>query len=178
MSFEHQKKIFLAKSDKSSKGSIDQKVVPLLLQVNQKAKCYTTSSCSGRAVLWRGTGKKFENEWLNVSHDKIKSDFFDIKDKKGLIWFRFEPFILHVCCVDMDTAKELLVIAKRVYKKSCILSIGKKIIIEIRGSEIIEMPIFEDNQVLLSKDFGWLVKIVNKKFEKVWIDIEKFRKLL
>lgn len=105
--FPNNKKTFLSKLDKSKKGDLDQKIIPLINLINQKPNYYTTSSCSGRVYLWRGSGKKNETQWLKVSHDLIKEDFFQTKEP-GLIWLRQEDFILHVCCDNLEHANLFL----------------------------------------------------------------------
>ena len=145
MNWDNEKKCFLNKADQSKKGSIDEKVLPLLQTINSHPDYYTTSSCSGRIYFWRGTGKKNETEWIKVSHGLITEEFFYLeeKQKSGLVWLRFEPFIIHICCRDLNHANALLNLAKKIYKKSYILSASNKIIVEIHGSEFVEMPFYQ-----------------------------------
>lgn len=178
MTFPNEKKMHLAKHDKSKKGDIDEKVISLLKAINAQDNYYTTSSCSGRVYLWTGTGKKNEMEWITVSHDLIQEDFFEIKPQKGLVWLRVEPFILHVACKNMEAANLLLEKAKHIYKKSCILSASNKIMVEIRGSELMEMPLYNEGKSLYAGELEWLVQLVNKKMEKVWESIARFQKSL
>ncbi|MEK6899827.1 MAG: hypothetical protein AABX05_01760 [Nanoarchaeota archaeon] len=116
MAFENEKKTFLAKLDKSKKGSIDEKIVPLLNRINQTNDYYSTSSCSGRVYLWKGTGKKSETQWLRVSHDLISENFFEIKET-GVIWLRLEGMILHVACRDIGSANRMIDMARKFYKE-------------------------------------------------------------
>ncbi|MBI4147041.1 hypothetical protein HY494_00120, partial [Candidatus Woesearchaeota archaeon] len=171
------KKTGLAKADKSKKGGIDEKVAPLLETINALPEHYTTSSCSGRVYLWKGTGKKSETQWLKVSHDLIEEDFFET-DEKDLVWLRLEGVILHIACKDLEAAHALLEKARKFYKKSCILSASAKIIVEIRGSEFMEMPLYKEGKLLFSGDLKWLKEIINQKLEKMWVGMEKFRKIL
>lgn len=177
MTFANEKKTYLAKSDKSKKGDIDTKVIPLLEKINSLSDYYSTSSCSGRTYLWKGSGKKNETTWLKVSHDLIEEDFFE-SNENGLVWLRLEAVILHVACKDLDSAHALLEKARKLYKKSCILSASSKIIVEVRGSEFIEMPLYKDGKLLFSGDFTWLKELINLKLEKMWETTEKFRKSL
>ncbi len=174
--FLNNKKTFLAKLDKSKKGEVDEKIIPLLNIINSKEDYYTTSSCSGRVYLWRGNEKKNEMEWLKVSHELIEEDFFELKNYDGLIWLRLEDMILHVCCRDLDGANKLLESCRRIYKKSCILSASNKIIVEIRGSEFVEMPLFRDGQLLFSGEIEWLVGLVNYRLKRVWEKMGKLEK--
>ena len=111
-----------------------------------------------------------------MSHDLIDERFFSISEGKGLVWLRVEAFILHVACQDMKAANELLDKAKQIYKKSCILSASNKIIIEIRGSELVEMPLYKDGKLVYCGELEWLTQLVNEKLQKMWERMEKFRK--
>ncbi len=175
--FLNNKKTGLAKADKSKKGGIDTKVISLLETINALPDYYTTSSCSGRVYLWKGTGKKSETCWIKVSHDLIEEDFFEA-DETDLVWLRLEGVILHIACKDLEAAHALLEKARKFYKKSCILSASAKIIVEIRGSEFMEMPLYKDRKLLFSGDLKWLKEIINQKLEKMWMDMKKFRKNL
>lgn len=177
MAFLNEKKMYLSKHDKSKKGDIDTRVVPILSVINKHPDYYTTSSCSGRVYLWTGTGKKNQTEWLKVSHDLIEEDFLNASSSaKGLFWLRVEPFILHVACKNLEAANRLLEKARQIYKKSCILSASNKIIIEIRGSELIEMPFFLDGKNLFAGDYSWLVRLVNERLEHMWRGMDIFKK--
>ncbi len=177
MAFDNEKKTYLSKSDKSKKGDLDTKIIPLLDKFNSLPDYYTTSSCSGRVYLWKGTGKKSETQWLRVSHDLIDENFFHCNEKE-VVWLRLEGMILHVACRDIDAAIRLLDQAWILYKKSCILSAKNKIMVEIRGSEWMEMPLYKDGEILFSGDLNWLKETINVKLEKMWKDMERFRKSL
>lgn len=167
--FSNQKKLYLQKQDKSRKGEIDEQVLPLLKIINAHDDYYTTSSCSGRVYLWQGSGKKNEVEWLRVSHEAIEEDFLDLpaSNKKGLIWLRLEPFIVHVACKDIAAANRLVELARQIYKKSCLLTISNKIIVEIRGSELVGMPLYQDGKELFSGEKGWLAGLLNEKMRSI-----------
>lgn len=175
MTFQNEKKTFLSKLDKSKKGEIDERIIPLIKLINSKDEYYTTSSCSGRVYLWKGTGKKNETKWLKLSHDLIAESFLtDLDEKNGLVWLRLEPFILHIACRDLKAANQLLSEAKPIFKKSSILSISNKIIVEIKGSEFMEVPFYQDGKLLFSGQLRWLVELINEKLKQIWLGIEKF----
>ena len=175
MTFPNDKKTFLAKLDKSKKGSIDERGVPLLNTVNALENYYTTSSCSGRVYLWSGSGKKNETQWLKMSHDPIALDFFELDNPKGVVWLRFESSIFHICCKDLESANSLLLKARTYYKKSSILTASNKIIVEIRGGDVIEMPFYIDGERVFSGDFVWLFSLINSKMNLMWNKMEKLR---
>lgn len=176
MTFPNRKKTYLAKLDKSKKGELDKRVIPLLNLINFQKDYFTTSSCSGRVVLWQGSGKKNETRWLKVSHDLIEEDFFhDLSKEKDLVWLRLEPFIMHVCCQNLESASRLLFNAKKFFKKSSLLSFRNKIIVEIKGSEFLEFPLLKDRQFLLKKEnLPFLTRLVNKKLHQVHRKIDLF----
>ncbi len=182
MTFANEKKNYLAKVDRSKKGSIDEKIMSLVSVVNKSDRYYTTSSCSGRAILLR-PGKKNETDWIRVSHHFVESEFLGRigcvgdADLDGNIWLKVEPFIMHVACEDLSAAKRLLAVSKKMYKKSCILTVAKKFIIEIRGSENIVMP-FSSGGKKLFTDNEFLVNIVNQKLSSIFDGIKKFEKLI
>jgi len=81
-SFEHRKRTFLSKDDKSSAGGIDKHCVEVCEVINAKTAFFTTSSCSGRAFLWRGDGVKSTENFMRfkVAHDLIDDadSYFDL----------------------------------------------------------------------------------------------------
>ena len=92
-----------------------------------------------------------------------------------VVWMRFESSIFHVCCESIDRAKSLLKLAQMHYKKSSILSINKKIMVEIRGGDVIEMPLYIEGKLVFSGDVEWLTSLVNKKMDLMWLKMEKCR---
>jgi len=179
MTFDNEKQTFLAKQDKSVKGSIDNHIKQLCDLINSKDDFYTTSSCSGRIVMIKlaQSGKKNEAEWLFVSHDE--AGVYNLKNElsnppEEPVWFRFEPFILHVAAKGIDDAKHLLEIVQSLgIKRSGIISLGNKIVIEIIGTERIDTIISKDAKLLVSDDYlSLLVDNANQKMRKNWDDIK------
>jgi len=136
MAFLNEKKTFLSKLDKSKKGSLDEKIIPLLSTINSKPQYYTTSSCSGRITLFTTSGKKNQSDWLKVSHSLIDQQFFQLESSTSLVWLRLEPFILHIACENLAAANNMLDLIRGLYKKSCLLSVSNKIIVEVRGQRV------------------------------------------
>lgn len=178
MSFPNEKKIFLLKQDKSKKGTIDPKIIAILNTINSHPYYYTTSSCSGRVCLWCGGGKKNESEQLKVSHEAIEGDFLSIPPQKGVVWLRVEPLIVHLACKDLKSAVQILKKVRPIYKKSCFLSLSNKIIIEIRGSEFLEMPLYNQGNLLFQGDLHFLQELINEKMMKIDAGREKLETVL
>lgn len=178
MTFQKHKKDFLTKKDKSKKGDIDKGIKKLVNLINSKKNYYTTSSCSGRVVLIKKPDKKQDSEWLLVKHDKVS--FNEIKKalkniSKEQLWFRVEPLIMHICCKTLEDAKKLLVIARKIFKRAGIISLNKKIIIEIIGTGFIYTIIADKGKMLVSENYiKVLIKEANKKLMKNKRDIDRF----
>ena len=113
MTFEIDKNNALTKEDKSLKGSWDEKILSLCSAINSKKDFFTSSSCSGRIVLIKTSDshKKQDTAWLFTSHKEVS--YKDIEPSlEGLpeetVIFRYEPFILHIVCRDLQSADSLL----------------------------------------------------------------------
>ncbi|CAB9505858.1 synthesizing protein 3 homolog [Seminavis robusta] len=80
--FENSKIQCLSKRDKSFAGRIDARAVDICGVINDREEFYTTSSCSGRCFLYRGSGIKATDSFRRwrISHDKIKESqrYFDL----------------------------------------------------------------------------------------------------
>ena len=153
--FEIRKKDFLNKKDKSRKGSIDAGIIPIVNLLNSSSSYYTTSSCAGRIMLLKipHSGKKHETEWLFVKHGIVELSEINVilsNIPDGNLWFRQEGAILHVCCKTMQSAEKLLSVARDVsFKRSGIIAKGKRIIVEILGTEKLDAPIAKNGKLLV-----------------------------
>jgi len=135
--FANLKKSFLGKPDKSGAGQIDPAIAPLCEVLNRRVDIFTTSSCSGRAVLWLGDEPPLKRRGtpalvrLHVSHDAARVPALLDEATAAIaaqrseevtmpaptphasaLWLRFEPMALHVCCRDWDSAWALVVAAR------------------------------------------------------------------
>lgn len=81
VSFAERKQRCLGKVDKSSAGRIDARAVEICGVLNGLDAFYTTSSCAGRCLLWRGVGRKdLSFERFRVNHDLVDDalSYFDV----------------------------------------------------------------------------------------------------
>ena len=174
----------LSKSDKSSIGKWDKRILHLCKKINSKKEFYTTSSCSGRIVLMLDKDEKSPNLFLKVWHDRVSFD--DLKEtlnelakRKKTIKFKLEPPILHVACEDLKCASEMLEKAKSAgWKRSGINALGKNIVLELNSTEKLEFPVIKNGKILVNEEFLKLIlKQTNKKLKKGWEKIEKLEKI-
>jgi len=187
--FNQRKKAVLDKEDKSSIGSWDKAIVKLCNKINSLENFYTTSSCSGRAVLMIDQEKKSEGLFLEISHEKISFEWLkdslekiskNPKFSEKTIKFKTESPILHVICKDLESASELLEKAKHAgFKRSGINALRKNILIELISTEKIEFPVIHKRKIIVNNSFLELIaKQANKKLEKGWDKIKKLEKSL
>jgi len=185
--FLQRKEAVLSKLDKSSIGDWDEPIKSLCGKVNKSDDFYTTSSCSGRAVLMIEQEKKAKGLFLEVSHELISFDWLKkalikIEDggNKELIKFKLEQPILHVACRDLDGASEFLEKAKHVgFKRSGILAHGKNIILELNSTERLEFPVINEGKILVDDDFlKLIVELSNEKLKRGWVKIKELKKII
>ncbi len=181
--FQKQKKDFLAKQDKSKKGSIDKKIKALVETINSLPAYYTTSSCSGRIVLFSSdpSGRKDRFQWHFVSHDvvsypKLKQAFEKISEKE--VWFMIEPIIMHIAACDIAHAKKLLYLARDIgYKRAGIISIREdKVVMELNSTECLQTIVKKGAFAIENEHLKLLCNEANTKLKKTWQKIEKLKK--
>lgn len=135
--------------DKSPKGMVDTPLVPLLNLLNEHADYVSTSSCSGRIVIYADPlpsaevpkGKKKKGgKFINVSHEPlpegpdwlaglfkdletafIEAPWPALEDPKssGLVYFKFEP---------MASLFLLLLLIARRWDRFCMFSAGQSLL--------------------------------------------------
>jgi tRNA wybutosine-synthesizing protein 3 len=184
MNFLNNKRNVLGKKDKSNEQGIDKRINKLCKKINDKKEYYTTSSCAGRINLVKGLQDKAEDVFLFKSHEKInflrlKKELIKAGKYKGLIYFKQEPCILHVACLDLESAKKLLNKARDVgWMRSGLIS-DKKIILELISTEKLELPIMNNGKLLVNENYlKLLAKESNKRLKRTWEKVKKLENLL
>jgi len=170
MNFNKEKQDFLKKPDKSLAGGIDKAILPLVNKINKSDFYYTKSSCAGRILLMPETGKKQENVFLAVWHDKItfnelkKSLKNSIEKSKLTIYLKHEPCILHVASTSLEKAIKLVNLARNSgWKKSGLISLNKNIV-ELVSTEILAAPVADKGEIIIDDNYiKTLISEANKK---------------
>jgi tRNA wybutosine-synthesizing protein 3 len=180
--FSKRKQDVLSKKDKSSIGLWDKRIKELCDKINKEENYYTTSSCSGRIVIMLDKEKKGKNLFIFVYHDlisfkKLKKDLDKIS-KSEMIKFKQEPCILHVACRNLKDAQNILDKAKNAgWKKSGIISSGKRFVVEMNSTEKIEFLLMNKGKLLVNNEFLELIlKRCNENLKKSWEKISKLKK--
>jgi tRNA wybutosine-synthesizing protein 3 len=187
MEFEKRKAATLASlgsvdADKSPEGTLDAPIIPLLNTLNHHPSYFTTSSCSGRvSILAQPKHSTTINKkarggaWLFVSHDPADPDSVlsllfpteATQQPESELVLRFEPLIIAVECKDLSSAQSLVSIAiSSGFRESGITSAGKRVIVAIRCSIRLEVPLGTTDTVMVSPEFvRYLVGVANEKME-------------
>ena len=200
--FTQAKQQALTKHDKSSATSFDARVVGLCAAANDSPYVFTTSSCSGRHLLWRGEGVKATQSFARgrVSHDRVDAAYFldhDANDQapfrkapldatpdgEGALWLRYEPLILHARCADAGAAQAFMRAARTVFKNVGLQSAAFETdgaCVAVVGDEGLDMPLRgPDGKALFSEaHVPWLVATLNEKHERNWAKTARFEAAL
>jgi tRNA wybutosine-synthesizing protein 3 len=162
-------------------GEVDLRIIDTLNILNSKGNYYTTSSCAGRIILieLEEIGGKKESNFIYKSHEKV--DYKDIwriiNEYSGdkMLFLIVNSPIIHVVCRDIGSAKKLIGISKDSgFKYSSIFSIEGKIIVEIRSTEKMDVPVVKDCKVYPSEEYiMMLVGIGNQLIDRIKNKIER-----
>ncbi|MEO2154620.1 MAG: hypothetical protein ABGW69_02325 [Nanoarchaeota archaeon] len=167
---------------------IDKKILLLLEVINKKENYYTTSSCSGRITIDVEGKNKKEHLWLLKTHKTIKKEdlikVFELINKNKKIisnaHLKVDSFILHIGCKSLDDAHLLLEACKKIgLKRTGIIQVYPRILIEILGLDRLSLPVFLENSFLINTKEESIEKVVdfaNRKLIKNWERIELLRK--
>lgn len=159
-------------------GRIDELILDLISKINCNLELVTTSSCSGRIVLLEfdlNEGKRtagFFKKWHRpMIHDEVIAALKEYNSKKQL-WFKVEPFILHIAAKNLAAANAVLKkIRAAGIKRGGIQSITEqKIMIEVQGNGSMIFP------VVGAIDWVHISSIANEMFEKNLKIIKKLEK--
>jgi tRNA wybutosine-synthesizing protein 3 len=181
MNFEKQKIETLENYKKALKeGLVDKKIIKILDVINQNPNYYTTSSCSGRISLDILGKRKKEHLWVFKSHKTItkeqlkKGIEFALKEKVNNLYLKVDSFILHVVCKDLNAANFLLNLTHKLgLKRTGIIQLDKKIIVEILGLDRLEFPLILNNNLIINLDYLQdITDLANKKLVRNWERLE------
>ncbi|KAM4774038.1 tRNA wybutosine-synthesizing protein 3 homolog isoform 1-T1 [Cyanocitta cristata] len=197
----------LARPDPSRKRALDARAAGLVRLLNARERFCTTSSCDGRVVLadTDGTGIQKKNcTWLLVTHDPcVKGDVMTALEKAtGDVVFKFEPFVLHVLCQELQDAQMLVKcqvqnVALFCYNPACksmgswhsvavdsgfrnsgiTVGRGGKITMAVRSTHCLEVPLSHKGRLMVSEEYiEFLVHVANQKMEENIRRIDRFHK--
>lgn len=162
---------------------VDPDIVDILQMINSRKDLFTTSSCSGRIVVievpYPGAkpGARFLGKW----HREIRKEDLDEairKSKEGYIMFMVHPPIIHVVAVNPEIAENILKIAlSSGFKNSGMRAFKRKIVVEIRSTERMDVLIGKDGKLMVSEEYlEILCEMANLMLKKGKRKLQMFRK--
>lgn len=158
-----------------TEGKADELFIPLCKFVAKSKNYFTSSCCSGRILLLELKGKAKSKKNSNFHFKEHRTVSFEeiwksLNSKSsGEVWFKAEPFILHIGARNLGFARKILSAMKRAGIKRGGISVAKegKFIIEMIGTQEISVPVKKGKRVLVSEEFfRELVEDGNEKMEK------------
>jgi len=164
-------------------NEVDKKAIPIIEKLNGIDEFFTTSSCSGRITIMElpSIGNKIDARFLGKWDDKIKIQ--DIKNalenaEKGEIWMLAQPPIFHVSASDVNAASKLIKVAKQSgFKNSGIRSIGKRVTVEVRSTEEVDVPLGIDGKLICDEKYlSLLVSIANEIMDRIEKKLKVFER--
>lgn len=166
------------------KGQVDEKVLALLDIINRNPRLVTSSSCSGRIVLLEITEKKgdahFHEKWhREIEFGEVWTPLANYSGKRKL-WFRCEPFIIHIFAEDLDSAKELTRLARKAgFKRGGIWGFRNDWpFLELMGTSEFALPVFDQELLVSKKHLEYITKTANSTLRKNYSQLERFEKEL
>ncbi|RLV88631.1 hypothetical protein DV515_00015451 [Chloebia gouldiae] len=174
----------LARPDPSRKRALDARAAELVRLLNARERFCSASSCDGRVVVMdtNGTGIQKKNcTWLLVTHDPcVKGDVMAaLKKATGDVVFKFEPFVLHVLCQELQDAQLLHSVAIDSGFRNSGITVGRggKITMAVRSTHCLEVPLSHKGRLMVSEEYiEFLVHVANQKMEENIRRIDRFHK--
>ncbi|KAM6342946.1 tRNA wybutosine-synthesizing protein 3 homolog isoform 2-T2 [Alca torda] len=153
----------LGRADGSRKGGLDERAAGVVHLLNGRTQFCTTSSCSGRLVLAQGPPADISSggipkkncTWLMVTHELCsKGDVMTALEKAtGDVVLKFEPFVLHVLCQELQDAQ----------------------LLAVRSTHCLEVPLSHKGKLMVSEEYiEFLIHVANQKMEENIRRIDRF----
>jgi tRNA wybutosine-synthesizing protein 3 len=162
-----------------NKGKIDAPMIELLEFISKTKNYFTSSHCSGRIMLLNSdlNEEKKEAAFYRKWHRKVefKELISAVNECSHPLWFKLEPFILHIGCKTIKNAKKLIEL-KNIsgIKRGGIMVLSEgKIILELTGTQYISVPLKEKKMLLTENALKIILKTANKKMDKNFNQIKR-----
>ena len=166
-------------------GKVDPQMVGFCRFVAGTGNYFTSSCCSGRIMLLdlpKGEdklGSRFHRKWHR--RGKFAELWKGLNDEsQGELWFKQEPFILHIGCPDLGHAQTILQAMKKtgIKRGGVMFAEDGKWMIELIGSQHIAVPVKKGCKVLIEKKhLEYLLKRANEKLRKNYTLLKKFENI-
>jgi len=152
----------------------DKQIIPMCRFVSKTKHFFTSSSCAGRIILLqlpKEESKKeasFHRKWHRKARKKELWEGIGA-ESKGELWFKLDPFILHIGTDSLENAKKILAVMKKagVRRGGIIVAKPGKFLIEMQGSQGIAFPVKKDDEAVVEEEFmEYVLMRANQKLER------------
>ncbi|XP_048353689.1 tRNA wybutosine-synthesizing protein 3 homolog isoform X2 [Sphaerodactylus townsendi] len=155
----------LSRVDGSRKGSVDEPIAGIVQLLNDQDCFCTTSSCSGRVVVLEQPPLCSPTELTALQ--KATNDAI----------FKFEPFVLHVQCRELQDAQLLHTVAIEAGFRNSGITVGRKgkIMMAVRSTHCLEVPLSQKGKLMVSEEYvDFVVHVANQKMKENRRRIDRF----
>lgn len=153
-----------------TENKADEEILSLVHKINSFDKYYTTSSCAGRFVIL--SKNSFRGKYTSRFVFKTHSPPVELKDIRealkepfeGHLYINVEPPTLHIGCDSLESAITLhqLAIDSGV-GYSMFKTIKKTIIVEVRGTGSLQIPIGKQNVIYPTTEYlDYILELSNE----------------
>ncbi len=167
-------------------GRADMRMKGLCTYLNSLENFFTSSSCSGRIVLLsvKSIGEKQPKAFHRKWHRKVKLkevvDALEEKTREKELWFKLDPFIIHIGARDLENARKVLkcMRAAGIKRGGIIVAQKGKFLIELQGTHAMALPVKSHGEELIGREYvTFLVKQANKKLGENYKRLELFERV-
>ncbi|XP_010187607.1 PREDICTED: tRNA wybutosine-synthesizing protein 3 homolog [Mesitornis unicolor] len=121
--------------------------------------------------------------WLMVTHETCGKDdvMTALAKATGDAVLKFEPFVLHVLCQELQDAQLLHSVAIDSGFRNSGITVGRggKIMMAVRSTHCLEVPLSHKGKVMVSEEYiEFLIHTANRKMEENARRIDRFYKCL
>lgn len=163
----------------------DRQMIPLCKFVSGTKHYFTSSSCAGRIILLQlpEDENKLEAFFHRKWHRRVmgKELWEGIRaETRGELWFKLDPFILHIGADSLENAKKVLRHIKKsgVRRGGIMVAKPGKFLIEMQGSQGISFPVKKGKKVLVEEDYmKYVLERANQKLEKNYSLLKRLEKV-
>lgn len=140
-------------------GKVDEQMQGLCEFVANTKNYFTSSCCSGRIILLEKQSDKkidsfFHRKWHRTINKEELLEGFEEK-VKGELWFKVDPFILHIGTSNLENANKILKAMKEagIKRGGIILAEEGKYLLELIGTETLAFPIKNGEEKLIDENY-------------------------
>jgi len=166
-------------------GKADSRIVPFCRHINSLKNFFTSSSCAGRITLLsvksisKKQPKAFHRKWHRSVSVKEVLEGIEEKSMEKELWFKLDPFILHIGAMDLESAKKVLKCMRHagIKRGGIMLAQEQKFMVELQGTNAMSLPVKNKGKTLLEKEYiEFIVKQANQKLGENYKRLELFEK--